>query len=89
MSNIGFTPDGFEDYTYWQSEDRRTLKKINSLIRDIVRDGKTGIGSPEPLKGDLTGRWSRKIDDKNRLIYRIKGNGDIEIAQCKGHYGDR
>jgi toxin YoeB len=89
MSNISFTPDGFEDYTYWQTEDKRTLRKINKLIQDIVRNGQTGIGSPEPLKGNFTGRWSREIDDKNRLIYRIMDNGDIEIIECKGHYGDK
>jgi len=56
MSNIVFTPDGFEDYTYWQTEDKRTLKKINKLINDIVRNGNAGIGKPEPLIGDLSGR---------------------------------
>jgi len=89
MSDIVFTPNGFEDYTYWQSVDKSTLKKINNLIKDILRNGHVGIGSPEPLKGDLVGLWSRRIDDKNRLIYRIKENGDIEIVECKGHYGDK
>jgi len=89
MGNVAFTPNAFEEYMYWQTVDKSTLKKINTLIKDILRNGNTGIGSPEPLKGDLVGRWSRKIDDKNRLIYRIKENGDIEIVECKGHYGDK
>jgi toxin YoeB len=89
MSDIVFTHNGFEDYTYWQSVDKSTLKKINNLIKDILRNGHAGIGSPEPLKGDLVGLWSRKIDAGNRLVYRIKDNGDVEIVECKGHYGDR
>jgi toxin YoeB len=88
-NNVSFTPRGLNEYIYWQTEDRRTLKKINSLIKDIVRSAKTGIGSPEPLKGKLVNSWSREIDDKNRLIYRIMDNGDIEILQCKGHYDDK
>jgi toxin YoeB len=89
MSSVIFTSNGFEDYMYWQTLDKRTLKKINSLIMDILRNGYTGFGSPEPLKGDLSGYWSRKIDDKNRLVYRVKDDGDIEIIECRGHYGDK
>lgn len=75
----------WEDYLYWQSEDKKTLKRINQLIRDTERNPFNGIGKPEPLKGDLTGFWSRRIDDKNRLVYRV--NGDLlEILSCKGHY---
>jgi len=88
-NNVIFAPRGLKEYIYWQTEDKRTLKKINNLIIDTVRNGKTGIGNPKPLKNDLTGCWSREIDDKNRFIYRIKDNGDIEIAQCKGHYDDK
>jgi len=65
------------------------LKKINRLINDILRSGYVGIGSPEPLKGNLSGYWSREIDQKNRLIYRINDNDDTEIIQCKGHYTDK
>ena len=89
IDNVGFSIDGLEHYFYWQNKDKRTLKKINKLIADIIRNGNTGIGHPEPLKHDLTGRWSREIDEKNRIIYRIKENKDIEIIQCKGHYSDR
>jgi len=87
--NVSFTMQGLNDYIYWQTEDKRTLKKINHLIKDIVRNGYEGIGNPEPLKGNLSGYWSREIDEKNRVIYRINENNDIEIIQCKGHYSDR
>jgi toxin YoeB len=78
----------WDDYIGWQSEDKRTLKKINQLLKDIDRNGYDGIGKPEPLTGNLSGFWSREIDDKNRLVYRIRDN-KIEIAQCKGHYDDK
>jgi len=73
----------------WQTEDKRTLKKINKLIKDIIRNGNEGIGNPEPLKNNLSGYWSREIDEKNRLVYRILDDDRIEIIQCKGHYGDK
>lgn len=69
--NKMFTDNGWEDYTYWQTEDKKTLKKINNLIKDIDRNGNEGIGKPEPLTGNLSGYWSRRINDKDRLIYRI------------------
>jgi len=68
--NKVFTKNGRADYVYWQTEDRKTLKKINQLIEDIARNGNEGIGKPEPLTGNLTGFWSRRINDKDRLIYR-------------------
>ena len=75
------------DYLYWQTQDKKTLKRINMLIKDIERGGTEGIVKPEPLKGDLAGFWSRRIDDEHRLVYRIaEETGDIQIAQCKGHY---
>lgn len=80
--------NAWEDYLYWQTQDRKTLKRINLLLQDIDRNGYDGIGKSEPLKGDSSGWWSRRIDEKNRLIYRIK-NGQIEIAQCRSHYGDK
>lgn len=89
IEKVSFTTNGLEDYIYWQSEDKRTLKKINQLIKDIIRNGNSGIGSPEPLKGNLSGYWSREIDSKNRLLYRILDNDSIEIIQCKGHYSDK
>ena len=77
----------WEDYLYWQTQDCKTLKRINLLLQDISRNGYEGIGKPEPLKGDLSGWWSRRIDESNRLVYRIK-DGRIEIAQCRTHYGE-
>ena len=80
-----WTDDAWEDYMYWQSQDRKTLKRVNQIVRDIQRSPYEGIGKPEPLKGDLSGWWSRRIDEKNRVVYRLK-NGSTEIAQCRGHY---
>ena len=87
--NTIFSPRAMREYIEWQTGDRKTLKKINQLIKDIQRNGYTGIGSPEPLKGNLSGYWSREIDEKNRLIYCITDNKDLEIIQCKGHYNDK
>jgi toxin YoeB len=75
----------WDDYLYWQREDKKAVKKINSLVRDIERSPYDGLGKPEPLKYDLSGWWSRQIDDVNRIVYRIKNN-NLEISQCKGHY---
>lgn len=75
----------WEDYLYWQTQDKRTLKRINTIIKDIQRDTFSGIGKPEPLKGELSGFWSRRIDDVNRIIYYEKEN-IIYIVSCKGHY---
>ncbi|RRD95213.1 Txe/YoeB family addiction module toxin [Clostridiales bacterium COT073_COT-073] len=86
MSRLQFTEIAWNDYVYWQNQDKKTLKRINSLLQDIERNGYNGIGKPEPLKGDLSGYWSRRIDDTNRLVYKILGEGIIEIYQCKGHY---
>ena len=77
----------WDDYIYWQNQDKKTLKRINALVRDIQRDHYNGIGKPEPLKENLTGWWSRRIDDENRLVYKEE-NGAIIIASCKGHYED-
>ena len=78
----------WEDYLYWQTPDKKILKRINQLLRDIERNGHTGIGKPEPLKNNLHGYWSRRIDDCNRLVYRIVDDR-IEILQCRTHYGDK
>ena len=78
----------WEDYLYWQKEDKKTLKRINELIKDIERNGYKGIGKPERLSNDLSEFWSRRIDIKNRIVYRIK-NDVIEIAQCGSHYRDK
>ncbi|MCL2342393.1 MAG: Txe/YoeB family addiction module toxin [Firmicutes bacterium] len=84
---IAFKATGFEDYVYWQAEDRKTLKRINQLILDIDRNGYDGIGKPEALKHQYQGWWSRRIDDENRLIYRIEGT-EIQILSCRFHYGE-
>jgi len=73
------------EYLDWHMRDKKTLKRINALIKDIVRHPFDGIGNPEQLKGNLAGCWSRRIDDCNRLIYRIV-DGNVQLAQCKGHY---
>ena len=80
--------DAWADYLSFQSEDKRTLKKINQLIQSIERNGYNGIGKPEPLKEDLATWWSCRIDEKNRLIFRLKDD-ILEISACKGHYGDK
>lgn len=84
MKKVWFE-EAWNDYTYWQTQDKKTLKRINALIKDIERNHFEGIGKPEPLKGDLSGFWSRRIDDVNRIVYRIN-NGILEILSCKGHY---
>ena len=78
----------WEHYLYLQSKDKKTLKRINLLIKDIDRNGYDGIGKPEALTGSLKGYWSRRIDEKNRIVYRINEN-KIEILQCRTHYGDK
>jgi toxin YoeB len=83
-----FTNSGWEEYISWQSVDKKTLKKINKILEDIPRNGYEGIGKPEPLTGDRQGWWSRRIDQKNRIIYKILENGDIVISGCRGHYDD-
>ena len=85
---INFTETGWEDYLYWENQDKRVMKQINKLIVDIKRNGYDGIGKPEPLRGDLSGWWSRRIDEKNRLVYKIIDDEAVEISQCKGHYDD-
>jgi toxin YoeB len=81
-----WTDKGWEEYLYWQNQDRKTLKKINRLMEEIMRTGDKGLGKPELLSGNLSGWRSRRIDEKNRLIYRVSGE-NIEIAHCRSHYG--
>ena len=85
--NKAFTDIGWEDYLYWQTEDRKTLRKINTFFKDIQRNGNEGIGKPEPLTGDLSGFWSRRINQKDRLIYALEMDQIIIIA-CRYHYDD-
>ncbi|MBD3879638.1 MAG: Txe/YoeB family addiction module toxin [Quinella sp. 1Q5] len=83
-----FSDRAFEEYLYWQMNDKKTLKRINNLLKDIDRNGYNCIGKPEPLKGDKSGWWSVRIDEKNRLIFKIE-NEVVEITQCGTHYGDK
>ena len=78
----------WEDYLYWQQQDKKTLKRIHKLLDDIDRNGYDGIGKPERLSGNLSSYWSRRIDDKNRIVYRIIGDM-IQIIQCGSHYRDK
>ena len=75
----------WKDYLHWQSQNKNLLNRINLLIKDTERNPFEGLGKPEPLKNDLSGWWSRRIDDSNRIVYRVE-KGMLEIAQCKGHY---
>ena len=80
-----WTDDAWNDYLYWSTQDKKTLKRINQLLKDIDRNQFDGIGKPEPLKYELQGFWSRRIDDNNRLIYKLE-NDNIIILHCRGHY---
>ena len=80
-----WTEDAWEDYCRWQKQDKKTIKRINNLIKDIQRNPIDGIGKPEQLKENLSGLWSRRIDDVNRIVYRITENA-IEILAVKNHY---
>ncbi len=82
---VVFHEQGWEHYCYWQTVDKKTLRKINLLIKDIQRSPFVGIGFPEPLKHDYSGFWSRRIDDEHRLVYEIKSNA-VVIAACRFHY---
>ena len=86
MSKIAFAEDAWEEYLYWQTQDRKTLKKINALLHDLQRSPFSGMGKPERLKEDQSGKWSRRINEKDRLVYSVEGD-IIMIYECKGHYG--
>jgi toxin YoeB len=83
--NIVFSNRAWEDYLYWNTTDNKVFKKINALIKECQRTPFEGIGKPEPLKHELAGAWSRRIDREHRLVYRVK-DGALEIAQCRHHY---
>ena len=80
--------EAWAGYLYWQTQDKKTLKKINRVIQDMERNGYQCMGQPEPLKGDMAGYWSVRIDKKNRIVFRIK-EGRLEIWQCGSHYMDK
>lgn len=80
-----FVEESWEDYLYWQQHDKRKLKRINDLLKDIARNHFDGLGKPEPLKFKYAGFWSRRIDDEHRLIYQVKDD-EILIAKCRFHY---
>jgi toxin YoeB len=82
---IIFHPNGWDDYLYWQRTDKKILKKINSIIKEISRTPYEGIGKPEPLKFDLTGFWSRRIDQEHRVVYRVDKD-ELHILACRYHY---
>lgn len=88
MMNKVFADTGWKDYLYWKTEDRKNLKKINQLINDIACYGNDGIGKPESLSGNFSGYWSRRINDKDRLIYRIDEK-NIYILACRYHCGNK
>ncbi len=78
--------NAWDDYLWWQAQNRQVLKRINTLINDITRHGNEGIGKPEPLKYDFTGYWSRRITDEHRLVYKVVDD-EVRIASCRYHYG--
>lgn len=86
--NKMFSDNAWQDFIIWMREDRKVAKKIASLLSDIERNGNEGLGKPESLKGNLSGYWSRRITEKDRLIYRFDET-TIYIAACKGHYDDK
>ena len=87
MREIRFTPDGWDAYVWWHGQDRKMLKRINTLINATCRDPFTGIGKPEALVGNLAGYWSRRIDDTHRLVYEADDVAVLVVA-CRFHYGD-
>ena len=87
MSKLIFSEKAWQEYVYWQTQDKKTIRRINLLLQDIQRNYYSGIGKPEPLKENFSGFWSRRIDDTNRIVYRVSDD-NIEILQCKRHYND-
>jgi toxin YoeB len=85
--NLTFTPSAWDDYQWFVQHDRKLLKRSNALVEVILRTPFEGIGKPEPLKGDLSGNWSRRINDEHRLVYTVKAD-DVIIIACRYHYGD-
>lgn len=82
---LTFTEEAWEEYLFWQSRDKKILKKINTLIKDIKRDAFNGLGKPEPLKYELSGYWSRRVTDEHRLVYEVYDDY-IVVVSCRYHY---
>ncbi|MEO7067456.1 MAG: Txe/YoeB family addiction module toxin [Rhodanobacter sp.] len=80
-----FLPDAWDDYLYWQQQDGRTLRRLNRLIGECLRTPDSGVGKPEPLRGDLSGYWSRRLNEVDRLVYRWT-DAELVVIQCRGHY---
>ena len=85
IEKLSWTTESWSDYLYWQGQDRKTLKRINKLIVETQRNPFSGLGKPEPLKENLAGFWSRRIDETNRLVYAVDGNV-LTIISCRFHY---
>jgi toxin YoeB len=85
--SLSFMPQAWDDYLFWQTQDKKTLKRINQLLQAIVRNSSSGIGKPEPLRNDKAGYWSRRIDDANRIVYK-ETEVSIVIISCRHHYND-
>ena len=85
MNRLLFTPSAWDDYLYWQNQDKKTLKRINMLIQSIMRTPFEGEGKPEELRGELAGYWSRRIDSQNRIVYLVEDES-VTILQCRSHY---
>ena len=83
--NVSFTENAWEDYLYWQKMDKKIVKRINELIKDIKRSPFEGVGKPEPLKYDFAEKWSRRLTDEHRLVYQVEGNNLI-VFTCRYHY---
>ena len=86
MRKLIFAERAWKEYVYWQENDKKTLKRINILLKDIARNGNDGVGKPENLRHREG--WSRRIDDVNRIVYVLRGSDSVEILQCKGHYDE-
>jgi toxin YoeB len=85
LRRLLWTPAAWQDYVYWQGQDRKTLKRINALIQDTMQHPFEGLGKPEPLRENLAGFWSRRIDDTHRLVYTVEKN-DLAVVACRYHY---
>jgi len=86
---IIFSAQAWDEYLYWQGEDRKVLERLNGLLKECMRDPFRGTGKPEPLGGNLSGWWSRRINGEHRLVYRVSGKDEtkaLEVAQCRYHY---